>query len=551
MARTAKTASKASRTTAGDEEEPATFPTVPLIKLVLLVTALASASLATQLALHPLYGNTVTSVNHSKVVLLACLLSALFPHDSAGPSERITLLGLASWLAYAPYASYGIGRWSAKWSNPVLGPAGAEAAILLPTLSVGIILVRRWSFVAIAGLLTICAAFSPASAPSSKAKPGISTSSYKFALPFCLPVIVALMSLSLPPNSSPRPPYTRGTASPRASLSPTPPATVRVLASTHSVTGLILVGEHVREGFRFLRADHSLLGGRWVGDKVAPGSRNGLGDSIYTTFVVQEAVRLVEREKTKDERALVIGLGVGIAVEAFLAQQINTTVVEIDPAVYDYARRYFSLPEPNQVYIADAREWVHDHAFPAAQNKFDYIVHDCFSGGSVPGHIYTLEFWEELKGMVKSDGVVAVNFVGRLGSEPARAVFLTLQKTLGGCRAFHDHMETKFDDSYAFYNVVFFCTPLSSTAPTFRSASEGDYLSSHLRRHVLGAFARREVERNQILGVDKEPDLLEDGEEKWILRDGANRLEEWQQPDAIEHWTIMREVLPDVFWETY
>jgi hypothetical protein len=78
---------------------------------------------------------------------------------------------------------------------------------------------------------------------------------------------------------------------------------------------------------------------------------------------------------------------------------------------------------------------------------------------------------------------------------------------------------------------------LSSTAPTFRSASERDYLSSHLRRHVLGAFARREVELSKILGLDEEPDLLEDGEEKWILRDGANRLEEWQQPDAIELWT--------------
>jgi hypothetical protein len=81
---------------------------------------------------------------------------------------------------------------------------------------------------------------------------------------------------------------------------------VRVLASTHSVTGLLLVGENVEQGFRFLRADHSLLGGRWVGSKVAPGSRDGLGDSIYSAFVLQEAVRLVEREKTKDERALVM-----------------------------------------------------------------------------------------------------------------------------------------------------------------------------------------------------------------------------------------------------
>jgi hypothetical protein len=83
---------------------------------------------------------------------------------------------------------------------------------------------------------------------------------------------------------------------------------------------------------------------------------------------------------------------------------------------------------------------------------------------------------------------------------------------------------------------VFFCMPLSSTPPTFRSASKADYLSSHLRRHVLNALATREVQSSQILGLDEEPDLLREGEEKWILRDGVNRLEEWQQPDVIEHW---------------
>jgi len=70
---------------------------------------------------------------------------------------------------------------------------------------------------------------------------------------------------------------------------------IRVLDRAFSNTGLILVGEHMQEEFRFMRADHSLLGGRWVGKKIAPGT-NGLGDSIYSTFVLQEAVRLVRRE---------------------------------------------------------------------------------------------------------------------------------------------------------------------------------------------------------------------------------------------------------------
>jgi spermidine synthase len=102
------------------------------------------------------------------------------------------------------------------------------------------------------------------------------------------------------------------------------------------------------------------------------------------------------------------GLGVGIAAQAFIAHGINTTIVEIDPAVYTYAREYFGLPEPNDVYLEDAREWLQRHTPSPAGDKFDFVVHDCFSGGGVPAHIFTVEFWEELKGVVKSDGVVAV-----------------------------------------------------------------------------------------------------------------------------------------------
>lgn len=98
----------------------------------------------------------------------------------------------------------------------------------------------------------------------------------------------------------------------------------------------------------------------------------------------------------------------GIAAQAFIAHDINTTIVEIDPAVYTYAREYFGLPQPNHVYLEDARKWLYRHAHSRPSDKFDFVVHDCFSGGGVSTHIFTLEFWEQLKGMVKSDGVVAI-----------------------------------------------------------------------------------------------------------------------------------------------
>lgn len=112
--------------------------------------------------------------------------------------------------------------------------------------------------------------------------------SYGRLLSLVLPALTAVVSLSLPPTATVGFPYVRG------NLTKGAPISVRVLARTYSVTGLILVAEHVEEQFRFLRADHSILGGRWIGKKVPPATQ-GIGDSIYSTFVLQEAVRLVQR----------------------------------------------------------------------------------------------------------------------------------------------------------------------------------------------------------------------------------------------------------------
>lgn len=35
-------------------------------------------------------------------------------------------------------------------------------------------------------------------------------------------------------------------------------------------------------------------------------------------------------------------------------------------------------------------------------------MQDCFSGGSVPGEMFTLEFWKDLSELVERDGIVAM-----------------------------------------------------------------------------------------------------------------------------------------------
>jgi spermidine synthase len=110
------------------------------------------------------------------------------------------------------------------------------------------------------------------------------------------------------------------------------------------------------------------------------------------------------------------GLGAGVAVTSFTRQNIDTTVVEIDPAVYNASRQYFGLPDfgSDRVFLEDARLVVAEKRRLALQygvsniDKYDYVVHDCFSGGEVPAHLFTLQFWEDLSIIMNPEGVVAV-----------------------------------------------------------------------------------------------------------------------------------------------
>lgn len=91
---------------------------------------------------------------------------------------------------------------------------------------------------------------------------------------------------------------------------------LRILSSVPSVTGIIVVGESLPYdtwvpgtperhpmSLRYLRASHSILGGVWIEDKISTRAGSApmldvegtpLGDSIYSAFVLQEAVRLID-----------------------------------------------------------------------------------------------------------------------------------------------------------------------------------------------------------------------------------------------------------------
>lgn len=97
----------------------------------------------------------------------------------------------------------------------------------------------------------------------------------------------------------------------------------------------------------------------------------------------------------------------GITPSTLVAHGINTTVVEIDPAVYDYAAKYFDLKENNPPVLEDAVAYTARLA-ASAPASYDYIVHDVFTGGAEPVDLFTLEFLQGITKLLKPNGIVAI-----------------------------------------------------------------------------------------------------------------------------------------------
>lgn len=315
-----------------------------------------------------------------------------------------------------------------------------------------------------------------------------------------------------------------------------------ILERKESITGYISVLEDNQKGFRVMRCDHSLLGGEWK-VPATDGVAKTVGDPVYSIFTMLEAVRLVQPASPSLEKtALNIGLGVGTAPSAMIAHGINTTILEIDPVVHEFAVKYFNLPHNHSYYITDAVAAVESSVANAKSNpytseaeSYDYIIHDVFTGGAEPVDLFTNEFLSGLHLLLKPDGVIAINYAGDLAMPSASIVYRTITSVFPSCRAFREEEApdqlTKQGD---FTNMVFFCRK-TDIPVSFRKPIEADFLASRFRREYL--VPKHEIPSS---AFEKKGDILRKGKTK--------ELEKWQAKSAIGHWQVMRTVLPDAVW---
>jgi spermidine synthase len=169
--------------------------------------------------------------------------------------------------------------------------------------------------------------------------------------------------------------------------------------------------------------------------------------------VPQAAVSLADHESTMPynrvapavllirphpRRALIIGLGGGTVGRYLQARdpELDIQYVDIDPAVREIAQRFFFFrPGPRmRVTIEDGRQFLH-----ASSEKWDLIYGDAYIGQSVPFHLTTVQFLDEVKRHLTPDGAFAVNLAAGLSDPFSQAIYRTVRDRFDSVYLFRVH----------------------------------------------------------------------------------------------------------------
>lgn len=226
------------------------------------------------------------------------------------------------------------------------------------------------------------------------------------------------------------------------------------------------------DGVRYLRGDRVL--------QSAVRTRDGLPMLAYLRY--SPGALLLNPEI---DSVLVLGMGGG-AVGSYLRTalpQVEVDYVDIDPAIPDIARQYlFFRDHPlDRVHVGDARQFLVRSA-----RTWDYIYSDTYIGLSVPFHLTTVEFVDEVRRRLAAEGVYGLNLAAGLDDPFSRAMLRTVSE--------------RFARTYAFTvraapNVLVLATDAPASLPKDLMIDRGRQLDERLDlRPPLEAVAKSRLE---------------------------------------------------------
>jgi len=128
----------------------------------------------------------------------------------------------------------------------------------------------------------------------------------------------------------------------------------------------------------------------------------------------------------KGSETLLIGLGGGTLCREIQHKGHNVEVVELDSRLAKLAKKYFGLSQGTVIHEDDGR-----HFLRTAKKKYDLIIFDAFLGENPPWHLLTLESFQEVKSLLKTDGKLIIEFYGFLKGENGyanRSLYKTIEE---------------------------------------------------------------------------------------------------------------------------
>ncbi len=178
----------------------------------------------------------------------------------------------------------------------------------------------------------------------------------------------------------------------------------RILFETDSMYSHIKVEEDERE--RVLIMD-GLIHNRYE-----PGNPDNLLYEYERVFKILTGYFLENRLEESEFTTLTLGGG-ALTFPYYLERHYplsENEVVEIDPEVIRVAHRFFDIPENTglTIIITDARNYVRSIR---GKKHYDIVYLDVFDSFSIPYHLTTREFAQEIKDVLAPDGLLLVNSI--------------------------------------------------------------------------------------------------------------------------------------------
>jgi len=219
-------------------------------------------------------------------------------------------------------------------------------------------------------------------------------------------------------------------------------------------------------------------------------------------------------------KALFVGLGGGSVPKSYLQHYPDITIeaVEIDPQVVYVAREFFGLPEADnlRVHAQDGRLFVKQ-----SDAVYDIIMLDAYFSESIPFHLTTREFLEEVKARLAPEGVVAANIIGAIGGSQSklfRAMLRTYQEVFPQVYVFSVGPSRGVSDPFV-RNIIVIATASSE----------------RLSRRELELRAA-DMRNRGLLGIDVAPYLSNLIEGNILVDDVPVLTDDYAPVDSLQHF---------------